>query len=133
MTIVTDSLQYAQLLAQSLAEQCALVLAGTQRTINGKHQSESESRAAFISSFVSETSSRMIQERRLIASGADSDEKPSNRKALSIEIWRGEPGTECGHVCEDASSYFDRMWIKGKKKKRWFLFLQPLDTCKEKG
>jgi pentatricopeptide repeat protein len=41
----------------------------------------------------------------------------------SIIIWRGDPGDESGHIAM-VSSYFDRMWSLGQKKRRWFLFLK---------
>ena len=117
MTIVTDSLQYAQLLAQTLVEQV--------RSACG----------FFVSAPLRETVDRLLEERRPIAldnSGEESESGSSSSRSnrsgsLCVEIWRGEPGAECGHV-EDASSYFDRMWNKGKKKKRWILFLRPVST-----
>jgi pentatricopeptide repeat protein len=44
-----------------------------------------------------------------------------------LQIWRAErPGPEAGHVCVNASSYFDRMWSRGQKKRRWFIYLKKL-------
>ena len=86
MTIVTDSLQYAQLLAQTLVDQV--------RSACG----------FFVSAPLRETVDRLLEERRPIAldnSGEDS-ESGSNRSnrsgSLCVEIWRGEPGAECGHT-----------------------------------
>lgn len=44
----------------------------------------------------------------------------------SVDVWRGEPGPEAGHVVQ-ASSYFDRMWDLGQKKRRWFLFVRKVE------
>jgi hypothetical protein len=41
----------------------------------------------------------------------------------TIDVWRGEPGPEVGHIAA-ASSYFDRMWDLGQKKRRWILYLR---------
>lgn len=46
-----------------------------------------------------------------------------NAKDGPVVLWRGEPGPSCGHSII-ASSYFDRMWDKGNKKRRWFLYLR---------
>ena len=40
-----------------------------------------------------------------------------------VEVHQGDPGEEQGHVA-DSSSYFDRLWEKGGKKGRWFVFLK---------
>lgn len=45
--------------------------------------------------------------------------------AGGVKVWRGELPTETG-VAVGASSYFDRMWSKGNKKKRWFFFIRKL-------
>mmetsp|Transcript_38751 Transcript_38751/g.77175 ORF Transcript_38751/g.77175 Transcript_38751/m.77175 type:complete len:923 (-) Transcript_38751:50-2818(-) len=41
----------------------------------------------------------------------------------TVDLWRGEPGPEIGHVVQ-ASSYFDRMWDLGQKKRRWFIYVK---------
>jgi hypothetical protein len=41
----------------------------------------------------------------------------------SLTIWRGEPGEVAGYTVH-ATSYFDRMWSLGEKKRRWFLFVK---------
>jgi len=40
----------------------------------------------------------------------------------TVVVYVGQPGSECGHN-QRASSFFDRMWTKGQKKKRYTLFL----------
>ena len=45
----------------------------------------------------------------------------------SVDVWRGEPGLEAGHVAR-ASSYFDRMWDLGQKKRRWFLYVRKVEV-----
>jgi hypothetical protein len=122
MTIVTDSLQYAQLLAQILVEQVRSAF--TRATKSNVHGGD----GVFVSAPLVETVDRHLEERRLIAfdGSKDASDRILGSGSLCVEIWRGEPGMECGHVEENASSYFDRMWIKGKKKKRWILFLQSV-------
>lgn len=46
-----------------------------------------------------------------------------NAAGTSICLWRGEPGVACGHSTI-ASSYFDRLWKTGNKKRRWYLYLR---------
>lgn len=48
-----------------------------------------------------------------------------NNCGRSVDVWRGEPGLEAGHVV-DASSYFDRMWDLGQKKRRWFIYVKKI-------
>jgi len=60
-----------------------------------------------------------------VSGGAGDD---SNSSGGSIDVWRGNPGPEVGHVVS-ASSYFDRMWERGQKKRRWILFLRKV-PCK---
>jgi hypothetical protein len=43
----------------------------------------------------------------------------------TVDVWRGEPGLEAGHVTQ-ASSYFDRMWDLGQKKRRWFIYVKKV-------
>ena len=41
----------------------------------------------------------------------------------AINVYVGKPGVECGHVI-DASSYFDRLWKRGKIVDRYFILLK---------
>ena len=50
----------------------------------------------------------------------------TTHRPVCVEVWRGNAGPEEGHTVTNASSYFDRLWDKGEKKKRWFLYLQKL-------
>ena len=45
------------------------------------------------------------------------------RNIGGVEVHVGQPGKEVGHQ-EKASSFFDRMWTKGQKKRRYTLHLQ---------
>ena len=47
-----------------------------------------------------------------------------------VRIYKGEPGEAAGHVA-DSSSYFDRMWSRGKKTARWFIFLRVPELSPE--
>ena len=49
---------------------------------------------------------------------------PHNKK---LTLWRGEPGPVCGHSTI-ASSYFDRLWDKGNKKRRWFIYVKKISV-----
>ena len=40
-----------------------------------------------------------------------------------ISLWRGDLPEETG-VTAEASSYFDRLWTRGQKVRRWFLFVE---------
>lgn len=40
-----------------------------------------------------------------------------------VTVYRGLPGPACGHQVA-SSSYFDRLWAHGMKKRRWFLFVE---------
>jgi tRNA (guanine-N7-)-methyltransferase len=46
-------------------------------------------------------------------------------RVMDITVWRGDLPDESG-VAIDASSYFDRMWTRGNKKRRWFMFLRKI-------
>ena len=55
--------------------------------------------------------------------------KPRRCSAADIVLVRGEAGAAAGHVAgPGASSYFDRMWTKGQKTRRWFLLLACVDV-----
>lgn len=110
LTLLTDNLLYAQNLAQSLVELAqhssakkALLVDAVADVIKG----ESDSDGAW-----------KVQEQLPVVVRKEGEEIKR-----SITIWRGEPGRAAGHVA-DASSYFDRMWSMGQKKRRWFLFLR---------
>mmetsp|Transcript_16942 Transcript_16942/g.25562 ORF Transcript_16942/g.25562 Transcript_16942/m.25562 type:complete len:749 (+) Transcript_16942:52-2298(+) len=40
-------------------------------------------------------------------------------------LYQGKPGAECGHV-QDASSYFDRLWKRGRQPDRYYIALQKV-------
>jgi pentatricopeptide repeat protein len=50
---------------------------------------------------------------------------PIVQHARTVDLWRGEAGPEVGHVTT-ASSYFDRMWDLGQKKRRWFIYVKKV-------
>lgn len=60
--------------------------------------------------------------------GGDGDGGGGNSSPRShvIEIWRGDPSVAEGHTAS-ASSYFDRMWELGQKKRRWFMYLRKVE------
>ena len=43
-----------------------------------------------------------------------------------VLIWSGAVGRKGGHISSGVSSYFDRLWENGQKKKRWFICLTPV-------
>lgn len=43
----------------------------------------------------------------------------------SVNIYRGDPDHLVGHT-SSTSSYFDRLWSHGQKKRRWFIYLQKV-------
>jgi hypothetical protein len=50
---------------------------------------------------------------------------PTSSGALNLELWRGE-SEESGPGGRVSSSYFDRLWARGQKKRRWFIVLRKL-------
>lgn len=109
ITLLTDNLSYAQNLAQSLVELA---------------ENSGTKKALLLDAMDATTGEALndglwkIQETfpmRLKKDGEDVSQE--------ITVWRGEPGKHAGHVTT-ASSYFDRMWAMGQKKRRWFLFLR---------
>eukprot|EP01034_Spumella_vulgaris_P025110 gene25110-31525_t len=117
VTIVTDNQFYVKLLADSLVE-----MAQKAKKIGGDG-------IAFVSRPLEGDITRNLQESLPINPPPASQmtgKKGSTPSGPSIEIWRGEPGQDAGHVASGASSYFDRMWDLGQKKRRYFLFLGKL-------
>jgi len=132
ITIVTDSQQYAQLLAQILVD-----MAESTHRKSALEQGDGEAQVAvFVSAEMPSDSHsrRQLEQRFTLPTGGSNSNSNSNMRgnnnsnssSSSIDIWRGEPGEVGGHVAQGASSYFDRMWLKGNKSKRWFLFLKPV-------
>lgn len=115
ITIVTDNQPYAKLLADSLAEMA-------QKAVKCINPAE---RVGFVSKRLGSDPTRSLQESIRIADNGPTALEASSPQ-LSIEVWRGDPGVEAGHIAADASSYFDRMWDLGQKKRRWFLFLKKI-------
>lgn len=105
ITIVTDNLPYAMSLLESL------------RAILEKFIA-SESDWGYVSKALAkdsdEADKRTIQATEKLEEGS---------RVLKLELWRGEAGKETGHVV-NCSSYFDRMWNNGEKKRRYFICLQ---------
>jgi pentatricopeptide repeat protein len=67
---------------------------------------------------------------QVLAARASAAEKagqptPTVQHARTVDLWRGEAGPEVGHVTT-ASSYFDRMWDLGQKKRRWFIYVKKV-------
>jgi pentatricopeptide repeat protein len=67
---------------------------------------------------------------QVLAARASAAEKaghptPTVQHARTVDLWRGEAGPEVGHVTT-ASSYFDRMWDLGQKKRRWFIYVRKV-------
>lgn len=101
MTLLTDNLSYGQSLAAILSE------------ISSKDVG-----AFFKDCALSEAEQKHIDwtiEQQLQVQSSSAKE--------TITLWRGDPGPEGGHIA-DSSSYFDRMWSLGQKKRRWFLFVE---------
>ena len=105
ITIVTDNLPYATSLLESL------------RIILSKYIA-SESDWGFVSKALSKDSDEA--DKRTIQAAEKLD---AEGRMLKLELWRGEAGRETGHIV-NSSSYFDRMWNNGEKKRRYFICLQ---------
>jgi pentatricopeptide repeat protein len=125
LTILSDNLLYVQLLASNL-----LLLANE---IVAKHQQarrHAEKRGRdfldddhfiFTSPALQEEENGRKTEEILPILSMQTSTGASTGPA--IIIYRGDPGVDCGHGVA-ASSYFDRMWSLGQKKRRWFLHLE---------
>jgi tRNA G46 methylase TrmB len=109
LTVVTDSLPYGQLLLDTLA---AVEYSSDTRGEKSLHGFKSV--------------------RIHGASGDDMDVDASlefveysvsSVHSKKLTLWRGEPGPICGHAVV-ASSYFDRLWDRGNKKRRWFIYVK---------
>ena len=49
----------------------------------------------------------------------------TSKEALHLELWRGDSEEVQGNGAR-SSSYFDRLWERGQKKRRWFIVLKKL-------
>ena len=132
ITIVTDNQAYAKALAASIANM------PVQRC--GTSTATSVAYTAVLAGGVERKSLPADWEHTLDESHTVSAlAPPSNGKieitlveedvsvGRSVDVWRGEPGLEAGHVAR-ASSYFDRMWDLGQKKRRWFLYVRKVEV-----
>ena len=59
-------------------------------------------------------------------------EAHGNTCSMDIHIWRGNLPLESG-ITTEASSYFNRLWERGHKRRRWFLFVVKNPTLDLKG
>lgn len=111
ITLLSDNMGYLQSIAQELATQTRSFLLDSRNDLS-KNKSK-----GYISVPLSQNSPvRSVEEVFAVE---------LQGKKREIVLWRGEPGEEAGHLAE-SSSYFDRMWEKGQKKRRWFLFLKKV-------
>jgi len=56
----------------------------------------------------------------------ENDSKVITVTAGAIQLWRGQPNEDIGHHETSTASYFDKMWDRGKKKKRYYLYLKKM-------
>lgn len=119
ITILTDNLSYAQSLALTVATINKMKLArrndATHELLYSVEMEESEMERRVLQETVP-----FIE----IEGSNDKKKKSSNIDfKRNVVIWRGDPGDDAGHIAL-VSSYFDRMWSLGHKKRRWFIFLR---------
>ena len=64
------------------------------------------------------------------AKAEEIEEEEENEEESVLQLWRGD-SAEVNDFNDDASpshshvsSYFDRMWERGQKKRRWFMILK---------
>jgi pentatricopeptide repeat protein len=120
LTILSDNLLYVQLLANNILLLNNEIISKKRNDKKKQQQlpNSEENDCIFVSpSFPEVENVRKTQEILPILSLTTSKQSPS------IIIYRGDPGQECGHQVS-VSSYFDRMWSLGQKKRRWFLHLE---------
>ena len=142
ITILTDNLLYAQSLAQTIATMNKTALHSRKKISQQSCGTSTPSSSVTILQSVdleeSEIERRVVQEYvPFMERNGDSEpamkqnkKEKSDRSAGkigsykdSVIVWRGDPGDESGHIAM-VSSYFDRMWSLGQKKRRWFLYLR---------
>jgi pentatricopeptide repeat protein len=120
LTILSDNLLYVQLLANNILLLNNEIISKKRNDKKKQQQllNSEDNDCIFVSpSFPEVENVRKTQEILPILSLTTSNQSPS------IIIYRGDPGQECGHQVS-VSSYFDRMWSLGQKKRRWFLHLE---------
>ena len=54
------------------------------------------------------------------------NDSSSSLSCGKINVWKGDPGKEAGHVVTGVSSYFSRLWKNGNKSRVWYLFLRKV-------
>lgn len=119
LTILSDNLLYIQLLANNLLQIAEQTVTMARKQRRGG-QREFDAFVMMSSEQLEEMENvRKVQEILPIVSLATSS---GTSTQPSIIIYRGDPSDECGHHV-NVSSYFDRMWTLGQKKRRWFLHL----------
>jgi pentatricopeptide repeat protein len=126
LTIVTDNQAYAVALAQSAAVVSAAAVQSVKANIKDGDEERGRPRLAF-------TSAPMLTGYGLFEGGTHCSTVKAgggNMKLLrevgGINVYMGQPGREVGHVVQ-ASSFFDRMWTKGQKKRRYILHVQAIE------
>jgi len=144
ITIVTDNQAYAKSLAASIASLPAQTCSTAERGEIGDDDDEEEEKGATYRAVLAggidryrlsdhwdhslDDSYPITTLSAPVAAAAEKKDRPAvvplaGGCGRSVDVWRGEPGVEAGHVV-DASSYFDRMWDLGQKKRRWFIFVK---------
>jgi pentatricopeptide repeat protein len=149
ITILSDNLFYVQLLTQNIMElndrmiDCYLKRNKLTSSGAGKNTDTELSLSVLLSVPLTEMEnvrkveeiipvSSMLSPSCLQASSSSYSLSPSSSSSTkkketvndpAIVIYRGDPNEECGHRVT-VSSYFDRMWSLGQKKRRWFLYLE---------
>jgi len=175
LTIVTDSLPYAKILADSFAS-----LAPVTHAVDGEEEEEEEedgseshkrrrkettgsntpstSTSTNASSTASAYSAKYVFQSVPLSSESDDDDSDDDGGGVSggaaklehrvpvsshdltastttlgksvrdnvISVWRGDIVTAGVRDVVSASSYFDRMWSAGDKKRRWFIHLRKV-------
>lgn len=115
MTILTDNLLYGQCLLAGL-----LAIATEQQQQQG-----GGGRMMFVDAVPSATEAEANNHNWKIQQQETSLPSSLPVGLSSLTMWRGEPGPVAGHHAP-ASSYFDRMWSLGQKKRRWFIFVKKI-------
>jgi pentatricopeptide repeat protein len=105
VSIVTDSLPYAKLLTEIVGS-----FAHDDYTFESCIQADDDD-------------DDVVNDRGI--GSVEKVELVKENRGKKVVLWRGEPGSSCGHSTI-ASSYFDRLWDKGNKKRRWYLYLRKV-------
>ena len=109
VTIITDSLPYAKLLAEILSDIPPVGNHLFRSVLSDEEDGDMET---------------LKMEYRTAVTLPPTISKEKKGVPSTIVVYRGDPDEQFGSIDTGASSYFDRLWDKGNKKRRFFLHVE---------